>query len=248
MRRLRAALLQWSRTTARRFFWRDESITPFAVLVCEILLAKTRAEVAEPVALELLCRYPDAASLVGASPRSLESLLYPLGLYRKRAKHLRACAAALVEQHDGSVPESVEALLELPFVGRYAANAVACVAFGQRRAVIDANVSRIYGRVFSLPPPPERLSNAHDLWTLAERLLPRRRFKEFNWAVLDLGGTVCVAKNPACDRCPIAAQCDLRSRTIAPAKLLRAVKRSTAAADGTRSGSPADASRPPLAA
>jgi A/G-specific adenine glycosylase len=184
------------------------------VLVSEILLAKTRAEVAAPVAQELLRRYPDAASLVRARRSSLERLLFPLGLHRKRTKHLRACAAALVQRHGGAVPDTVGELLELPFVGRYAANAVASVAFGQRRAVVDANVSRIYGRVFSLPPPPDRLSNAHDLWTLAERLLPRRRFKEFNWAVLDLGGTVCVAKNPACARCPIAAQCDSRSSML----------------------------------
>ncbi|MBZ0236371.1 MAG: A/G-specific adenine glycosylase [Deltaproteobacteria bacterium] len=198
-------------------------MSPFAILVVEILLTKTRAEIVAPIAPLLLARYPTPSALARANPRTLERILYPLGLHRKRARQLIACAAALAHEHGGEVPTSVEALLKLPAVGRYAANAVASVAFGQRRSVIDANIARIYGRVFSLAPPPPRLSSAHDLWVLATRLLPRKRSKEFTWAVLDLGGTVCAARNPACPSCPLSRLCDYGATRAEIARVRRKV-------------------------
>lgn len=206
---LRRALLGWGESQGRQFFWREPGLPAFHVLVVEILLSKTRAEVVAPVARVLLDKYPTPDALHRAPLKQLERLLYPLGLHRKRARQLLACARSLVVEHGGEVPDSVEQLMELPAVGRYAANAIASVAFHQRRSVIDANVARVYGRVFSLPPPPDRLSTAHDLWALATRVLPRRRAKEFTWALLDLGGTVCIAREPSCERCPIAQSCDL---------------------------------------
>lgn len=207
-RALRRAMLRWEDAHGRRFFWREPGMSPFGVLVVEVLLAKTRAEVVAPAAPVLLARFPTPGALARANPRTLERVLYPLGLHRKRARQLIACAAVLARAHGGVVPRSEDALLELPGVGRYAANAVLSVAFGQRRPVIDANVARIFGRVFSLAPPPPRLSAAHDLWDLAARLLPRRRSKEFTWALLDLGSMVCIARDPACAECPLQRLCD----------------------------------------
>jgi A/G-specific adenine glycosylase len=215
-RTLRRALLRWGELQGRHFFWREFGLSPFSILIVEILLTKTRAEVVEPVALRLLERFPDPVSLAGANRRSLEKLLYPLGLHRKRARQLIACAKTLGETYGNQVPRDVATLLELPSVGRYAANAVAVVAFGQRRPVIDANLARIYGRVFSLPPPPPRLSSAHDLWELARQLLPKRHVKEFTWAALDLGGTVCSARQPACTRCPLRRVCSYAIAQGAP--------------------------------
>jgi A/G-specific adenine glycosylase len=211
VRRLRRALLDWADGQGRHFFWREPTVTPFEVLVTEILLAKTQADMVAPLAIALLARYPDPVTLAGANLRDLQRLLYPLGLHRKRARHLKACARVLVERYEGVVPETIEELIELPFVGRYAASSIACVAFGRQVAVLDANVSRIYQRVFSLPAPPPRLANAHDLWAFAGRVLPRAGAKQFNWAILDLGGTICVARNPACMRCPIAPICDFQA-------------------------------------
>jgi A/G-specific adenine glycosylase len=182
-------------------------VKPFEVLVTEILLAKTRAELVAPIARELLDGFKSAHDLAAAKSSDIERLLYPLGLHRKRAKHLVACAKKLVSDFGGEVPGTVEELMQLPFVGRYAANAIACVAFGSHVPVVDANVSRIYQRVFRLPEPPERLALAHDLWRFGERMVPRNRAKEFNWAILDLGGTVCTAKAPSCGTCPLRRQC-----------------------------------------
>ncbi len=205
---VRERLLRWASSEGRTFAWRDPAIPPFSVLVCEILLAKTRAEVAAPVAAKLLARYPTAQVLARARARDLETLLFPLGLHRKRARHLRACAKDLVARFDGNVPASIPELLSLPYVGRYAANAIACVAFNSAVPVVDANVARVYGRLFSLPPPPPRLASADELWNLAARVLPKDRAKDFNWALLDLGSLICTPKSPACAQCPLARQCD----------------------------------------
>lgn len=198
------------------FFWREPGVAPFKVLVTEILLAKTKAELAAPIATDLLLRYPSPHALSNADQGELENLLYPLGLHRKRARHLIACAKAIVDKFDGQVPRSVASLMQLPYVGRYAANAVACVAFDEPVPVIDANVARIYGRMFSLPQPPERLALAHDLWAFAARVLPNDQAKRFNWAILDLGGTVCTAKGPRCGDCPVRLSCDTAKAFTAP--------------------------------
>lgn len=125
-----------------------------------------------------------------------------------RARLLVRCARALVVKYGGQVPSSIEELLSLPYVGRYAANAVASVAFGQPNAILDANIARIYRRVFSIPITDERLTVADELWGLAERILSKARPREFNWAMLDLGGTVCTPRSPHCECCPLSAMCD----------------------------------------
>ena len=104
VRALRRALLRWGETRGRRFFWRNEGMSPFAILVVEILLTKTRAEIVAPVAPLLLSRFPTPSALAGAKRQSLERILYPLDLHRKRARQLIACADALVREHAGEVP------------------------------------------------------------------------------------------------------------------------------------------------
>src|SRR3569832_2382857 len=94
--RVRRALLRWACHGGRHFFWRDPTVTPFQVLVTEILLSKTRAEVVEPFVLELFKRFPNAVRLKKASQRSLERLLYPLGLLRLCARSLILCVCSFL--------------------------------------------------------------------------------------------------------------------------------------------------------
>ena len=211
---IRRALLRWFDSHGRSFSWRQASPSPYSILVAESLLAKTRAEVVEPVARRLLSRYAEPRDLAKARRADLQSLLHPLGLHRKRAKQLLECAKAIVAVHGGEVPEDVESLMSLPSIGRYAANAIALVAFDQRTPVVDANVVRVYRRVFTLPLPPERLSSAERWWQLAARVLPRSRAKQFTWALLDVGGTVCLPKQPQCDRCPLARSCNYARQAL----------------------------------
>lgn len=220
--RLRRLLLAWGQTNRRDFYWREPGVTPFGILVTEILVARTRAESVDPVIRRLMRRFPSPERLATAQHTAVASILRPLGLHRTRARLLVRCARMLVSDHSGVVPSSVDRLIRLPYVGRYAANAVASVAFEQPRAVLDANVARIYRRVFSVPATDERLTVAEGLWELADRVLSKSRPRDFNWAMLDLGGTVCTPRSPVCEGCPLAVICDAKRECASVASSLAA--------------------------
>lgn len=214
IQRVRRALLSWQRDNLRTFFWRKSELPPFQLLIIEMLLSRTRAAAVEPIAINLLSRFPGPEDLAIAQPKQIAEILYPLGLHRKRALQLISCAREIVNRFAGIVPPHAEMLMTLPYVGRYAANAVLCFCFHRKQAVIDANVARVWQRVFSLPQPPRRLSSAHHLWEFAQHVLPRRDCRQFNWAILDVGGTVCVPRHPKCDLCPLVGLCDAHATGV----------------------------------
>jgi len=220
--RLRRLLLGWGQANRRDFYWREPGVTPFGILVTEVLVARTRAESVDPVVRRLMQRFPSPARLAAARHTVIARILRPLGLHRTRARLLVRCAKMILSEHSGIVPSSVDHLITLPYVGRYAANAVASVAFEQRRAVLDANVARIYRRVFSIPVTGERLTVAEGLWEFADRALSKSRPRDFNWAILDLGGMVCTPRSPACAGCPLAVICDAKRGLASAASSLAA--------------------------
>jgi A/G-specific adenine glycosylase len=152
-------------------------------------------------------RFPEPINLAQADVHEVEDIVRPLGLHRTRARLIIRCAKYLVDHYDGSIPATVEELMALPYVGRYAANAVASVVFGERTAVLDANVARIYQRLFGLPKLKMRITDAKHLWMLANRMVSPRASREYNWAILDLGGLICKARKPACGECPLRPHC-----------------------------------------
>jgi A/G-specific adenine glycosylase len=209
---VRRRLLEWAAATANKpFLWREPLVPPFHVLVSEILLARTRAEAVDPVARKLLARFSTPRDVAAAPVRQIERLLRPLGLHRTRARLLKRCAAAIVSDYAGNVPQTVDLLMSLPHVGQYAANSVACVSFGASAAVLDANVARIYQRVFGLPQPRERITDATWLWEFAARVLPKERARDYNWALLDLGRAFCKPRTPVCETCPLRGACSSAS-------------------------------------
>ena len=207
---IRRRLLRWFCGAERSFFWRLPAVTPFEILVTEILLSRTKAEAVEPVARAVLRRFRTPQGLARANVYVVEEFLRPLGLQRKRARALVECSRALIEHFGGEVPHKQEDLLGLAYVGRYAASAVRCFAFHQRCAVMDANVARVYRRLF-VGSPWAVLASVDDLWMFAERMMPIRRTREFNWALLDFGGTVCTPRWPRCAECPLKKTCDTSS-------------------------------------
>lgn len=209
-----SAVLRWSKSKGNRFFWRRQGVGAFSILIVETLLTRTRANAVAPVASELLDRFPHPQKLARAKQKEVERILYPIGLHRKRAAQLLACAKQISSSPMSGIPRELDALMQLPSVGRYVANAVLCFGFNQRRAVLDCNVARIYERVFSIPRPSQRLSAAHRLWRFAESVIPIRRTKQFNWAVLDLGREICTVRQPACDKCPVSQLCDYYNETV----------------------------------
>lgn len=178
----RADLLEWSQGRLREFPWR-ETTDPYEVLVAEILLQRTPAERVEPIYEEVVATYPNLATMAEADVGRLAEMLQTLGFQNQRARALIDIGSQLA---GNGVPENETALLELPYVGKYAANATLCFAFGQPRAIVDANVVRVYERAFGL----DLSTTDSEAWELAQELLPEDTARRFNLALLDFGATL----------------------------------------------------------
>jgi A/G-specific adenine glycosylase len=204
---MRQRLLRWGSSHRAHFLWRSPDATPFTILVSELLLRKTRRESVAAVLPRLLKRFPSPSALVRASNRQLQGILRPLGLYRIRAAGLVRLAVTLTRKHGGTVPTDLTQLLALPHVGRYGAHAVRCFAFGIADPIVDSNVARVLGRYYSVTPLPQ-LHTDERMWSLAHNLVDgTRKPRELNWALLDLGATVCRARRPRCRACPLGRDC-----------------------------------------
>ena len=195
-------LQAWGRANRRTFPWR-ETRDPFRILVAEVLLQRSRGKTVANVYEALFDRWPDAEAIANARVSSIRSVIRPLGLV-KRAEALKALARAVVEQ--GEVPRTLDGLMSLPGVGRYAASATLAVAFGRRQGVVDGVTARVYRRYFGQQGNEPATSDG-DLWDLVEKVTPTREVREWNWSVLDLAATVCLPGRPRCRECPLQAHC-----------------------------------------
>ena len=190
------ALLRWYGREGRDLPWR-RTRDPYAVLVSEVMLQQTQVARVISRFEAWIERWPDAAALAAATPAEVLREWVGLG-YNRRALRLRdACVAV---DRDGW-PASAAALRALPGVGPYTAAAVASFAFDEQIAAVDVNVARVAARVGTEPG----------------RLLPDGRAAAFNHAMMDLGATICTARRPRCDACPVASWCRSAGRVPDPA-------------------------------
>jgi A/G-specific adenine glycosylase len=201
------AILSWYAANARDLPWRRPGAGPWAILVSEVMLQQTPVARVLPAYEAWLARWPAPAALAAASPADAVRQWGRLG-YPRRALRLHAAARVIVEQHGGTVPSSLSALRALPGVGSYTAAAVASFAFGQRHAVLDTNVRRVFARLAGGVPRPAASPSAMEV-KLAESLLPAEPGLAPRWsvAVMELGALVCTADRPRCDSCPVVAAC-----------------------------------------
>lgn len=153
-----------------------------------------------------LRRFPDILSVARAS--SYEILKYWEGLgYYARARNLQRAAQIMAAEHAGRVPDTYEDLLRLPGIGPYTAAAVASIAFNRDIAVVDANVERIFSRLVDIDVPLKEKKAQQAIRGIARQLLPAGEARNFNQALMDLGGMICTPKNPDCGNCPISRHC-----------------------------------------
>jgi A/G-specific adenine glycosylase len=206
----------WFDRNARELPWRRPGTTAWGVLVSEIMLQQTPVNRVEPAWLAWLARWPTPAALAGDEPADAIRMWGRLG-YPRRALRLHECAGAIVERHDGTVPNDLDLLLALPGVGAYTARAVAAFAYGQRHPVVDTNVRRFVARSVAGLADAGPTTTAADL-TAVERLLPAgpAAAARASAAFMELGALVCVARNPRCTACPVMDSCAWR-RAGAPA-------------------------------
>jgi len=201
----RRRLLRWYARHRRDLPWR-RSRDPYAILVSEIMLQQTQVVRVRDFYGRFLARYPTLEDLAAARPAQVRDAWAGLGYYA-RARNLQAAARHVVRCHAGALPREVEALARLPGIGRYTAAAVASIAFGADVGTVDTNVARVLARVFRLPGRRGTGPRARALWRTAQRLVPPGRAGDWNQALMDLGATVCVARRPRCEPCPVRRAC-----------------------------------------
>jgi A/G-specific adenine glycosylase len=198
---IRRALLRWYRQEGRHDLpWRSSS-DPWHVLLAELMLQRTRADLVGPVYQRVLGEWPAAGDLADAPPDFVTDVMRPLGLTH-RVPRIQAAAAAV----RNGVPKTMRGLLYVPGVGPYVATATLCFAYGRRLAVVDPSVIRILTRLVGLTSDRSRPRTDRRIWEEAQRLLPPRNAREWNFAVLDLGARICRPR-PRCPECPVLRYC-----------------------------------------
>jgi len=198
-------IIIWWKHNRRMFPWR-ETRDPYKILCSEILLQQTNAEKVVPVYNKIISDYPETADLSEAETAELEEIIKPLGLL-KRAGRLRKIAAEITQKYDGIIPADKKALLKLPGVGNYTANAVMCFAFEKQVGVLDTNTIRILARVFDIKSDKARPRNDKNLQNELNKVIPKNKSKIFNYALLDFAALICTAENPNCRKCLISRIC-----------------------------------------
>jgi len=175
---------------------------PFRILVSTMISLRTKDAVTAAASGRLLKEAPTPAALAALGAGRIARLIYPAGFYKTKAGHLRAAAQIILRKHAGEVPDAMEALLDLPGVGRKTANLVRNLGFGLPGICVDTHVHRVSNRLgWVSAPTPDKTEAA-----LLDRL-PRRYWMEINELLVRFGQRVCLPVSPRCSVCPLAGRC-----------------------------------------
>jgi A/G-specific adenine glycosylase len=204
-RRFRRQLLTWYRTHGRDLPWRKTD-NPYHILVSEIMLQQTQVDRVLPKYHEWLDRYPSFEALAAAAPDEVTRVWYPLG-YNIRPRRLQMIAREAVDRYGGRLPSDEQTLLSFKGIGQYTAGAIRSFAFRERAAILDTNVARVLSRVFLGAVDAKAHATRRRLWEISAVLVPKRHAFDFNQALMDFGATVCTARKPICQGCPMRRQC-----------------------------------------
>ncbi len=176
---------------------------PLSALLCALLSTRTRDETTAEVCGRFLQRVKSPQDLLEMGLQELEKLIYPVGFYRNKARHLKELAKQLLEEFEGKVPDTLEDLLRLRGVGRKVANIVLSEGFGKPAIAVDVHVHRIsnrWGLVHT--KTPEETEEA------LMKILPQEYWRDYNRLLVAFGQTICKPVKPRCQDCPIKGWCD----------------------------------------
>ncbi|MDO9302925.1 MAG: A/G-specific adenine glycosylase, partial [Anaerolineales bacterium] len=199
-------LLNWYHKHGRTLLWRDHP-DPYAVWVSEIMLQQTRVETVIPYFEKWMKLFPDVTSLANASEQDVLNAWEGLGYY-SRARNLHKAAKITAEKFNGKLPRDLTDLRSLPGIGRYTVGAIASMAFGMDEPTLDGNLRRVFARLFDVSEFADLPTGEKILWQLAAQNLPKGQAGDYNQALMDLGATICIPKNPRCLLCPLMKICE----------------------------------------
>jgi A/G-specific adenine glycosylase len=229
VRRFAPALLRWFDADGRKDLpWQCDP-TPYRVWVSEIMLQQTQVATVAGYFERFTARFPDVSSLARAQLDEVLHLWSGLGYYA-RARNLHRAAQAIVKQHGGEFPRTIEQVVDLPGIGRSTAGAILALSRGERHPILDGNVKRVLARQFGIAGDPADRAVEKQMWLLAEACTPMQRAAAYTQGIMDLGATVCTRSRPACLLCPVMEDCvaraaDLQERLPAPRRRAKSPER-----------------------
>jgi endonuclease-3 len=182
--------------------------TPFQLLVATILSAQCTDKQVNRVTKALFNHLKTPADFARASIKEIETFIRATGFFHNKAKNIKNCSKVLLEVHNGRVPDTMEALIELPGVGRKTANVVRGAAFGIPGVVVDTHVTRITRRLgLTLNKDPVKIE--FDLM----KIIPKRAWNDFSLQLIFFGRETCTARKPKCPVCLLAKLCPYPHKT-----------------------------------
>ena len=199
-------VLDWFDAHGRKSLPWQANPTPYRVWVSEIMLQQTQVATVIPYYERFMASFPDVVSLADADVDQVLHHWSGLGYYA-RARNLHRAAQVIKQEYDGEFPADIEAVEQLPGIGRSTAGAILSLAHDQRHAILDGNVKRVLARHAAVDGWPGRTAVSRRLWELAEARTPHARVAAYNQAMMDLGATVCRRSSPECGHCPVSGDC-----------------------------------------
>jgi endonuclease-3 len=182
---------------------REIKHTPFITLISCILSLRTKDDVTAQASTRLLKEYDTPEKILKLSEKQIESMIYPVGFYRIKAKRIKEISQSLIENYSGKVPEDFNELLKLKGVGRKTANIV--MVYGHKKhgyIPIDTHCNRIPNRLgWVKTKTPEETEKE------LRRILPEKYWNDYNDLFVTFGQTICVPISPFCSKCPIERFC-----------------------------------------
>ena len=198
-------LLDWYVDNGRHYPWREETATLYQKVVAEILLQRTRADTVALFLPKFYKQFSSWKELSTSDQSDLRQFLYPLGLWKQKAKTLRELAIEMVHR-EGQFPNDYDEIRDLPGVGQYIANAIAVFSLEQPHPLLDVNMARVLERYYG----PRKLADIRDdpyIQNLAYKIvLASNDYISINFAILDLAALIC-KKKPLCYQCPAKTEC-----------------------------------------
>lgn len=207
-----SALVDWFEVNQRDLPWR-RTYEPYHVWLSEVMAQQTQLGRVVGYFVRFTARYPDIPSLAGADEDEALKLWEGLGYYN-RCRNLLKAAKVVLNDFGGVFPSTESDLRSLPGIGPYTAGAILSIAFNEPRTAIDANVERVFSRVFDLDRPVKIAANQGFIEDRAAALIPEGRARLFNQALMELGALVCTPKGPSCGVCPVEPHCRARARGL----------------------------------
>lgn len=211
-----SSLLDWYHKHHRPLVFRLKK-DAYSIWISEIMAQQTRIEAMLPYYERWMQELPDIESVANCEDEKLHKLWQGLGYY-SRCRNIKKCALVCMEQYDGKLPNTKQALLKLPGIGPYTAGAIASIAYDERVSAVDGNVIRVFTRLYDIHEDVTKTKVKKYIEQLVDASLPLKDVAYYNQALMELGALICIPKNPRCDICPIREYCQTKEPQLLPKK------------------------------